>query len=618
MMKEDVDKMIAAGKLPANQSNSLLALSPGTVCLHPSFGIGKIVSWDTLGDRIVVDFPDKPAHPMGLRIAIKTLKPLAEDHILAQFLANPTAIRELAAGDPVAFVGSVLRSANGALRFDEFEFLVKDRIIPEANYKKWWDNAKKHLRGHREFVIPSKRTEPLQLRVSNLSPAELLVEDFDLARDLKEKARLLGEMRKHLDFFKAPSADLSPVIENAGDVAMKSQKLNPGGAIELMLARDALASAIKGFRFPENAPNLAALVKLEIGHLAEALKNLSASASGDVADALPAAFGETWAEKALQLLDGCGAKAFGEIASRLCAGDAAPIFALWIRRGLSQRSHSPEALGWICTHRTGLAEPFFGQEVGLAILEAIDRAFTSSGTTRGNRALDVMQNDKTLIHDLLGVASENEVRAFAKRLMATPAIDDLTRRSLLARVIKSHALVLDMVDGDNTSSRDESLIVSWESLERKRAELDDLVRVQIPDNTRQIAIAREHGDLRENFEFKSAKQMQSVLERRKIELEQEISNARGTDYTDADPSSVAIGTVATVRFSDTNTEEEIAILGAWDSDPSRKILSYLSEVGQAMLGRVPGDSVTLPSEIEGVIREGTILSIRRWLEAPID
>lgn len=615
-MKEDVNKLVAAGKLAANQSNALLALSPGMACVHPTFGVGRVSGWDLLGDRIVIDFEAKPAHQMGLRIALKTLKALAEDHILAQYLVNPAAIRELAEDDPVAFVGNVLRCSGGTLRFDEFETIVKDRIVGDAKYKKWWDNAKKHLRGHREFVIPSKRTEPIQLRTSDLSPAELLVEDFDLARDLKEKARLLGEMRKHLDFFANPIADLSPVLENAGDVAMKSQKLNPGGAIELILARDALAGSIKGLRLPDNAPNLATLVQLDTSHLAEALKTLSASSAGMVADVLPEAFGEMWAEKALQLLEGCGTKAFGELASRLCRGEAAPAFALWLRRGLSQRSHSPEALGWLCQSRNGDGKEFFNQEIGLALLEAIDRSFTAAGSTRGNRALDVLQNDRGLIADLLAKASENEVRAFAKRLMATPAIDDLTRRSLLARVIKSHEMVREMVAGDiSPAVVDDTLFVSQASLDRKKAELEDLVRNLIPENTRAIATAREHGDLRENFEFKSAKDNQKVLDRRKFELEIEIQRAKGVDYTGADVSAINIGTIARIRFDDGN-EQDVTVLGAWDGDPASMILSYLSPAGAALLGLRPGDQATLPGETEGASRTGTIVSITRWTDTP--
>ena len=72
-----------------------------------------------------------------------------------------------------------------------------------------------------------------------------------------------------------------------------------------------------------------------------------------------------------------------------------------------------------------------------------------------------------------------------------------------------------------------ALIVSWSSLEKRSAEYEEIVKVKIPENTKEIAIARSYGDLSENFEFKAAKQMQSVLMRRKAELEQMLHDARG-------------------------------------------------------------------------------------------
>src|SRR4029077_1238073 len=103
-------------------------------------------------------------------------------------------------------------------------------------------------------------------------------------------------------------------------------------------------------------------------------------------------------------------------------------------------------------------------------------------------------------------------------------------------------------------------------------EFEELVRAKIPENTKEIALARSYGDLSENFEFKAAKQMQSVLMRRKAELEQMLHNARGTSFENADTSRVSIGTIITVRDVKTNSDEAYTILGAWDGDPDRHII----------------------------------------------
>ena len=59
---------------------------------------------------------------------------------------------------------------------------------------------------------------------------------------------------------------------------------------------------------------------------------------------------------------------------------------------------------------------------------------------------------------------------------------------------------------------------------------------KIPENSKEIGVARSYGDLRENFEFKAAKEMQAVLMRRKSELETALHNARGTAFESPDTS----------------------------------------------------------------------------------
>src|SRR6202043_1817497 len=99
----------------------------------------------------------------------------------------------------------------------------------------------------------------------------------------------------------------------------------------------------------------------------------------------------------------------------------------------------------------------------------------------------------------------------------------------------------------STDEKAAPLVVSWSSLSRRKNEHEELVKKKIPENTKEISIARSYGDLSENFEFKAAKQMQAVLMRRKTELEQMLHRARGTAFENADTSRVSIGTIVTVR-----------------------------------------------------------------------
>jgi transcription elongation GreA/GreB family factor len=90
--------------------------------------------------------------------------------------------------------------------------------------------------------------------------------------------------------------------------------------------------------------------------------------------------------------------------------------------------------------------------------------------------------------------------------------------------------------------------------------------------------------------------MQSVLMRRKIELEQMLHNARGTSFEKPDTSRVSIGTIVTVRDAETHKQEIYTILGAWDGDPDRHIISYQTAIGQALLGHKIGEIISLNTE----------------------
>src|SRR5260221_4167215 len=111
---------------------------------------------------------------------------------------------------------------------------------------------------------------------------------------------------------------------------------------------------------------------------------------------------------------------------------------------------------------------------------------------------------------------------------------------LLAGIVKRNPAVQSLISGEQTK-QDANLIVSWESLERRKNEYTELVQKKIPANSKEIAIARSYGDLRENHEYKAAKEMQKLLMRRTSELEVQLVRARGTDFSTAKTDVVGVG-----------------------------------------------------------------------------
>src|SRR5207249_6688964 len=93
------------------------------------------------------------------------------------------------------------------------------------------------------------------------------------------------------------------------------------------------------------------------------------------------------------------------------------------------------------------------------------------------------------------------IKDLTRALQLSPCFDDMDKRSLLARIVKSYPAVQSLISGEQTK-QEANLLVSWESLEKRKEEYRELVQKKIPANSKEIAIARSYGDLRENHEYK--------------------------------------------------------------------------------------------------------------------
>jgi transcription elongation GreA/GreB family factor len=214
---------------------------------------------------------------------------------------------------------------------------------------------------------------------------------------------------------------------------------------------------------------------------------------------------------------------------------------------------------------------------------------------KGNRLRDYVLEDLSLIPALIESADIEIIRDLTRTLQLSPSFDDMDKRSLLARIVKMYPAIQEMITGEQTKE-DKTFLVSWPSIERRKVEYEDLVKKQIPANVRDIALARSYGDLRENAEYKFAKEQQKVLNRRKHELEAQMAKARGTDFSSARTDAVTPGTTVTLTDLDSGKSEVIHILGAWDGDADRNIVSYLTPFAQALLNKGVGAEAELPGE----------------------
>jgi transcription elongation GreA/GreB family factor len=610
-MDAELEKLVESGKLTAKAAEQLEQLRPGSFCLHKSWGFGQVAEWNLLFNQIVIDFKTKPKHPMQLGYAAENLIPIPPKHFLARKVSEPDTIRALLKSDPAAVVRNILEGFNGKATLAQISEILVGDLFTEAEWKRWWTSAKKAMKASGYFLVPTKKSEPIALRAEPVSRAEELLAFFNQTRQSKEQAAALDQIIRFYHEFEDPKTQLQPIVQRIENTAAQNQKLHSPLTFELVLGRDDLLERVPGLTTTRPDLTLERLISEEEARLIEILPKLPAAKERRVLQALPRSLGDAWARRAWQMMRSNNPRLVAQVPKIFVENSRTDELQTMLERAVGEHSASSEMMIWLCRDRANWPQ-LVTPEILPAIMSAIERD-QHNEASRSSRLRDLLLDDRDLISDVFTGTDVTVARDIMRRLLLTPVFDDLTKRSLMARVIKLYPELESISNGAQPEDKAESLIVSWSSMHKRQEEYEEIVNKKIPENSREIGVARSYGDLRENFEFKAAKQMQAVLMRRKSELEQMLHRARGTDFSNADTSQISIGTIVTLREVESAQEESFTVLGAWDGDPERHIISYQTAIGQSLLGKKPGDRVTLNTDHGTATYE--VIEIRA---APID
>ena len=593
-MDAELEKLVEAGKLSSKAAGQLEKLKPGTFCLHKSWGFGRVREWNLLFNQVVIDFTNKKSHPMQTQYAAENLTPLAPEHFLARKATDLASIKNLARENPTALVRNILESLDGKATAQQISEWLFGDVFTEAEWKRWWESTKKALKASGAFSLPAKKTDPIQIRGEGVSHADELIAAFNKARQPKQQITALEQIIKFHEQFKEPEKQLQPIIVTVENTTARNQKIHPELAFELIMGRDDLLARVPRVHTTHIGLTISKLILEEENRLISILPKLPAAKEKRILQALPSALGPNWTERALGLMQGSHGRMVAQIPRILNEAGQHAELRTTLERSVREHSATSEMLAWLCNERESWSELVTPDLLG-AIFSALERE-QHNAPGRASKLHRTLVEDRQLLGDILRNGDVGLARDVMRRLQLSPLFDELTKRSLLARIVKVHPELESMITGSQAEEKAAPLIVSWSSLEKRKAEYEELVKTKIPENSREIALARSYGDLSENFEFKAAKQMQSVLLRRKAELEQMLHNARGTSFENVETSRVSIGTIVTLRNAETNMEEAYTILGAWDGDPDRRIISYQTAIGQALLGHEIGETVSLNTE----------------------
>src|SRR5256886_3551128 len=236
-MREEFEKMAAAGKLERHHIEPLVQLTNSGFCMHRSWGFGRIKSVDTVFARFTIDFQNKPGHAMDLAFAAESLRPISKEHILARKASDLEALRQMAATNHLELVKVVLSSFGGKATADQIQQVLVPDVIRD-DWKKWWEAAKRELKKDGHFQVPLKKTEPIVYQVKEISLKDRLMEEFRAAKGLKARVVVASELLKNAHDLSDKTSAATEVIDALNVEIPSYVRTQPSAALEGIFVRD--------------------------------------------------------------------------------------------------------------------------------------------------------------------------------------------------------------------------------------------------------------------------------------------------------------------------------------------------------------------------------------------
>ncbi|MDD3275936.1 MAG: GreA/GreB family elongation factor [Kiritimatiellales bacterium] len=592
----------------------LRSMKKGMLCYNKTWGFGIIGRVDAFYQKVEVEFEKKGDHELAFSYAAASLEVLTDDHLMAVRHNNPDEFIRLLKENPAEVIRMTLRSY-GPLSLNQIQdHFMPDLIDTEAAWKKFWDTARKDLKNDPLVDIPAKRTDPLRLRRKARAYDQAWFENFKAKREISEVFQGLEEIQAQK--FQPLEDYMKDAIANRLAFAVKGGVLNqPGWIAQALVYSEQLGVEPEGVDCPAELAKLAArddlpalLEELSSRFMQAFIHRLfdgSGTAKGFLLRRLPE-FGNTALSETIEALvrNGAEEELAEQIRDTVRRRACSPALLLWILR------NEDRAAGWQLTNKADLA---------FQTIELIEQEHSGAALRAQNQLREQIEDNDSL-KSILAAMSDSQRRDFMRRISESPAWSRLDRQSLQAKTIKIcpdlHEIVLKKT---NAAPKEKNpRITSPRSYQAKKDQFEHILKKEIPENSKELELARSYGDLRENAEFKFAKEKQRLLSLQAEELQNALDEVKPTDFKEFPCDVVGIATGVELVYAD-GSRENYYILGEWDQDETLHIISNQAGMAKALAGAKAGSHVRVPTtsgvavEVEVAAVTGLPEHIKAWI-----
>ena len=586
-----------------------IVFDKGNYVFHRSWGVGKIVDLNTA--EMVIDFKDKKAHKMDIQMALKSLKPLREEHFWVMQFEKPEEMLRLFKEETTQFFKILLQSFGGKLTLADIKTELTDKYVPLSQWSKWWGKVRPELMKDALIGISAQKKDMIELHETPITMSESAIEKFQAAQGFEDRVQAF------IDVLKLPEENLEAIEFIAPHFRETLKSLDPNTRLKslwlLEMATEALADDEPLFSKEQQAEIIQVFKARNVVDLSEFVQEIKQSELKRHALKFSKRHHNDWRKVYLEMLFETPVKLHKTILSDLLAASATEEVTEFVNRLKKDVKNNAEVFLW--TVKSVLAGAFElpagqTQEVLLGLfrmMKSIPKIEPKGSKLRNNVRDIFFGAGKSELIDLITKEAKDSVRRFSALLKDVPFFNDAEKIQIVSQLREINPVVFeDQNDENELPAETESLaarleksggtVASTSAIEAMKTKLDYLINIEIPKNSEEIGVAQEKGDLRENAEYKAALENQTILQAQVTQLEADIKAVQPISSEDVDVSSVSIGTRVKLRDGATGDIFVYSILDQWDADVDKGIISYKSPLGKVLIGAKKGGSAAFNAQ----------------------
>ena len=564
----------------------------GNFVYHRTWNIGRIKN--IKGDEITIDFAKKREHQMGLKMAVESLVTLKKDHIwVLKAIWTKEKLHDTIKKEIPWALKTIIKSFDNRADVKKIKAELVPSVLTASEWTSWSTKAREFLKTDPMFGNAPESVGIYIVRERPLSLEEKIYNQFKAEKNFFAR---IQDLRDFMDKGDPDSELFTEMLQFfTGYVRSYSQANEQVVAAYLFLKE-----------LSSRHPHLKNIVTLGFNELMADCEDV-VYVYANIKDATLRAsllvhiknFIPEWAEIYVRLFPYALSKHMLDVL--LEAGEAERLQGMVVSIVENYRDHR-EAFIWVAKN---LWDETWVKELGLSydkmlitlihILDISYKEIENHRDTTDNRRINkqvdtILFKDKRLVSYLNQAGKDDIERVFAL-ITDVKDLDPAIKLSLRKQITEIHP-DFKFNDDEEKAIVSRGLMVTASKYEEKNRLLAHIMEVDVPANQKEIAFALSLGDLRENSEYKAAKEKQDELNAKVAKLKNEIERSQIFDPETITTSKISFANEVLLHNDAENMDEIYTILGPWESDPTNHIISYLSPLGKRLLNHKIGDKLT--------------------------